>query len=144
MTIKSCPYFFQGRYRRQSQRGFTLVEVMVALLIVSVAISSLLFQMMSTIDSTASLRDQTVAHWVALNQLELVYLENQNSNQLPNDESSGSEEMAGREWFWKIKPVKTANENFLQLAVSVYTEEDDDESSVITVTGLIDRLYKPL
>jgi general secretion pathway protein I len=142
MMIKS--YFYRSQKLGQSQLGFTLVEVMVALMIVSVAVSSLLFQMVSTIDSTVSLRDQTVAHWVALNQLELVYLENQNTNKLPTDESSGSEEMAGREWFWKIKPVKTANQNFLQLSVSVYTEEDDEDSSVIVVTGLLDQFHRPL
>ncbi|ARN74842.1 type II secretion system minor pseudopilin GspI [Oceanicoccus sagamiensis] len=126
------------------QSGFTLVEVMVALMIVAVAISSLLFQMMSTINNTAYLREQTIAHWVALNQLELVYLENRNSNQLLSSERSGTEEMAGKEWFWRIKPVKTDNADFAQLVVSVYADEDDQESSIVSVTGLIDRFHRPL
>lgn len=132
-----------GRQCHKS-RGFTLVEVMVALLIIAVAVSSLLFQMMSTINSTAYLRQQTIAHWVALNQLELVYLENRKSNQLIAGERSGSEDMAGKEWFWNIKPVKTENDDFIQVVVSVYTDEDDQESSIVSVTGLIDSFHKPL
>lgn len=123
--------------------GFTLVEVMVAMLIVAVAISSLLFQMTSTIDNTAYLRDQTIAQWVALNQLELVYLENQQTNTLLEKERSGSEIMAGREWYWRIKPIQTAADGFLQLEVSVRAAAND-ETSVVTVTGMIDQFHKPL
>ncbi len=113
-------------------------------MIVAVAVSSLLFQMMSTINNTAYLREQTIAHWVALNQLELIYIENRKNNQLIDRERSGVEEMAGKEWFWTIKPVKTENDNFSQLVVSVYADQDDQESSVVSVTGLIDRFHKKL
>lgn len=128
-------------YRRHYRRGFTLVEVMVAMAIVAVAISALLFQMTSTIDNTAHLRDKTIAHWVALNQLELMYLENQQTNQLLEKERSGSDVMAGREWFWRVKPLQTAAEGFLQLEVSVRADDSDD-SAVVTVTGMIDRFHR--
>ncbi len=130
------------RVGRKSDRGFTLVEVMVALLVVAMAVSSLLFQMMNTIDNTAYLRDQTIAHWVALNQLELTYLENQNTNKVISERQTGTERMAGREWFWAIDPIKTANKNFLQIEVSVRAKEDDD-SSIVTVTGMVDRFHAP-
>ena len=123
--------------------GFTLVEVMVSLLIVATAISALLVQMMGNVDSTAYLRDKTIAHWVALNQLELAYLENRHSNQLIDRERSGSEEMAGREWYWTITPKKTAADDFLQLEVSVRADENDD-SALVTVIGLIDRFHVPI
>jgi general secretion pathway protein I len=127
----------------QKITGFTLVEVMVAMLIVTVAISSLLFQTRSTMDNTAYLRDKTIAQWVALNQLELVYLENQHTNKLIRKARSGNEEMAGRDWYWEIKPLKTVANGFLQLEVSVREKEDDD-SSIVTLIGLIDQYYKPL
>ena len=127
---------------RKITSGFTLVEVMVALLVVAMAVSSLLFQMMSTIDNTAYLRDQTIAHWVALNQLELAYLENQNTNKVLSERRTGKETMANRDWFWTIIPIKTANTSFLQLEVSVRAEEDD-ESSIVTVTGMVDQFHAP-
>jgi len=121
-------------------KGFTLVEVMVALLIVAVAISALLSQMMSNIDSTAYLRDKTIAHWVALNQLELLYLENAQGNKLLQRERSGMVEMASREWHWRIKPQPSLAQGFEQIAVSVSTERDGD-TPLVTVMGLIDQFH---
>jgi general secretion pathway protein I len=131
------------RHSAAKTAGFTLVEVMVAMLIVAVAISSLLFQMTSTINNTAYLRDTTIAQWVALNQLERVYLENQQGNRLISKSRSGSETMAGREWYWEIKPLKTAAAGYLQLEASVRANENDD-SSVVTVLGLIDQFHRPI
>ena len=128
--------------RQQRGSGFTLVEVMVALVIVAVAISALLVQMMSNVDSAAYLRDKTIAHWVALNQLELAYLENQHSNRLIDRQRSGSAMMAGREWFWTVSPKQTAADGFLQLEVAVRADADDD-SALVTVMGLIDQFHAP-
>ncbi len=127
------------------QGGFTLVEVMVALLIVAVAISSLLFQMMSVIDNTAYLRDKAVAHWVALNQQELLYLENQHTNQLIDRERSGRQDMAGREWFWRVTPlnIATGDKNFQQVRISVSSDEAGD-SSVVSLNILLDRYHASL
>lgn len=125
---------------RRQARGFTLVEVMVAVAIIAIAISALLFQMMSAVDNAAYLRDKMFAQWVALNQLELIYLENASTNQVPEREVSGSEEMAGREWHWTIKPVKTANDEFLQLEASVRAERED-ETPLVTVMGMVDVLH---
>jgi general secretion pathway protein I len=97
---------------------------------------------MGNIDNAAYLRDKTIAHWVALNQLELAYLENQHSNQLINRERSGTETLAGREWYWQMLPKETANEAFLQLQVSVRLDPDD-EAALVTVAGLIDQFHAP-
>lgn len=126
----------------RNRYGFTLVEVMVALIIISTAVSALLVQIMSNIDSSAYLRDKTIAHWVALNQLEMVYLENEHTNRLITSERSGHEEMAGREWFWRLTPKKTANDGFVQLQVTVSLSEEDD-SALVTVMGMIDRYHEP-
>lgn len=126
--------------KRSSSAGFTLVEVMVAVVVISISISAVLFQMVSAADNTAYLRDKTMAQWVALNQLELAYIENAATNQLPEREKSGSEMLAGREWFWRIKPVKTQAEGFLQLQVSVgLTDEPGD--SLVTLFGLVDQFH---
>ncbi len=73
---------------------------------------------------------------------ELIYLENQNTNKLIERERSGSETMAGREWFWRVTPKKVEAEDFAQLEISV-REQPDDESALVTVSGLIDRLHRP-
>lgn len=131
-----------SRCSRSRYSGFTLIEVMVALLIVAVAISALLNQMIGNIDNTAYLRDKTIAQWVALNQLELIYLENQNTNKLIDRERSGTSEMAGREWHWLAKPKKTVADGFIQIDISV-REDENDESAILTVTGVLDSYHCP-
>jgi general secretion pathway protein I len=51
------------------QRGFTLIEVVVAFVIVVLAVSALLGAVTSSASNTAFLRDKTFAEWVALNKL---------------------------------------------------------------------------
>ena len=126
--------------RQSKSNGFTLVEVMVALIIVAVSISALLVRMMANLDSTSYLRDTTVAHWVALNQLELLYIENQLTNKLIESRLSGSENMLTREWFWTIEPQKTTDPGARQVEISVHSEEND-ESALVTITGLIDNYH---
>jgi general secretion pathway protein I len=122
--------------------GFTLVEVMVALLVVSLSISALLTNMMGNVDNTAYLRDKTIAHWVALNQLELERIRNKNTNILLTDTTTGSEEMAGREWFWQIKSVliKGDWDGFAQLTITVSDEIDGE--SLVTLVGITDSFHK--
>lgn len=128
-----------------ANRGFTLVEVMVALVIVATSISALLVQIMGNVDSTAYLRDKTFAQWVALNQLELLYLENKNTNKLLLSERNGSEEMVGREWYWTIKPLKRpsgSDENFQQVQITVRADEDD-ESTLVSMKAALDKYHRP-
>lgn len=126
-------------------QGFTLVEVMVALFIVAVAISALSTQMITNMDNTAYLRDQAIANWVALNQVELLTLENTQTNALIRRELSGSEQMAGREWFWRVKPLKTISQDdlFQQLEVSVRAHPDDD-SSLVVINIILDQYHAPI
>ncbi len=50
-------------------RGFTLVEVMVALAIVAIALPAVLMALYQQVDDTAYLRDKTMAQMVAANKL---------------------------------------------------------------------------
>lgn len=123
--------------------GFTLIEVMVALFVVVFTLSALMLKTMSIVDNTAYLHNKTVAHWVALNQLELARLNNQQTNQLLSSETSGVENMVGQQWFWRIKPITTANSGFVQLQVSVALEREV-EQPIVTVMGMIDSYHRRL
>lgn len=125
----------------KTEQGFTLVEVMAALLVVALAISGLLLQMMKYSDNTAYLRDKTIAHWVALNQLELERLANRHSNLLLADEKAGVEPMAERDWYWRIKPKKTAAAGFLQLEVSVFSDQQETKP-LVRISGHIDQFHR--
>lgn len=119
--------------------GFTLIEVMVALLVVAMALSALLTQMSGMIDHTAYLRDKALAQWVANNQLTLERLANRHNNELLVDVKSGSATMGGREWFWTITPQRTVAEGFMQLSVTVRAEQDGEP--LATLEGLVDHFH---
>lgn len=50
-------------------RGFTLIEVMVALLVIALGVGALLTTLVSAADTSAYLRDRSFAQWIALNRI---------------------------------------------------------------------------
>ena len=90
-------------------KGFTLVEVMVALMIVSMALPALVTLVMAQVDGAAHVRDKTYAMWIAENQLTRVSLLN-NKTYFPTyklaEKDSGQTEMVGLQWQWQIDVSK--------------------------------------
>ena len=58
-----------GGVRRAGQCGFTLIEVMVALVIVAFGMGAVLAALSSAAGNISALHDKTLAQWVALNQV---------------------------------------------------------------------------
>ena len=54
---------------RSHLRGFTLIEVMVALMIVALGMSALLVVLSNSAGDISALRDKTVAEWIAMNKI---------------------------------------------------------------------------
>jgi general secretion pathway protein I len=84
--------------------GFTLVEVLVALAVLTIALAAVMRAMSQSIDTSASLRDRTIAMWVAQNRLTT----HQVTRDFPAlDTTEGDAEMAGRAWRWReeVKPA---------------------------------------
>jgi general secretion pathway protein I len=127
---------------RNAAGGFTLVEVLVAVAIIALAMGALLVAMMRQVDGTAYLRDKIFAHWVALNQMELALLANAHTNQMPTEAFSGSEEMAGRTWYWRALPKTTANPGAIQLEISVSALEGKDQPVLASVSAILDSFHK--
>lgn len=60
--------------RSPAARGFTLLEVLVALVVVALGMSALLETLTQSAQNVAALRDRTVAEWIAMNQVALARL----------------------------------------------------------------------
>jgi len=85
------------------QRGFTLVEVLIALVIVALAVGALLGTITSSASNIIYLKDKTLAEWVALNRLTEIRI----SKQMPDKgKRTGNAEMGGARWQWEEEVIE--------------------------------------
>lgn len=128
----------QADFRRADVRrnkGFTLLEVMVALAVIAFALAAGAGAVSSNARNASGLQQRTYAHWVAMNKMAELQL----SKQWPSTKTTkGSELMARHEWFWAIKVSNTPNPVMRRVDVMVRPEEDD-QSPLVTLTGFVGR-----
>ena len=60
----------------RTSNGFTLVEVLVALAVLAIALPALLFTIAGQISSLDYMREKSLAHWVAMNKMTELRLQN--------------------------------------------------------------------
>lgn len=116
--------------------GFTLIEVLIALLIVATALGTATKVMLGAANNGAALADQTAAQWVGLNQLSTLKLR----RQWPVRSESGQEEMMQRTWIWEQRAETTEDDNLLRVTIDVRLEGADDENLSGSVTGFVAKL----
>jgi general secretion pathway protein I len=131
--------------RNRRSAGFTLIEVMAALVIVSLGMLAVIQAVSQTANNTAYLRDKTLAHWVAMNRLTEIRLSEQPP---PIGENSGEVEMGGRRWRWETTITNTAVATMRRIDVGVSTVadalSDDEEAAQLTVlTGFFGAKIAP-
>ena len=122
------------------QRGFTLIEVVVALIVVSLGMLAVIETVGGTARNSSYLRDKTVAHWVAMNKLTEVRLL---PNAPPVDKSSDEVEMAGRDWRWTMEVKQTPVETIRRIDISVRPSEAPDKSSMASISGFYGTAVAP-
>lgn len=102
---------FKRILNRRAQRGFTLLEAIIALAIVAMALPALITLVMTQLDGSAAIRDKTYAYWVAENQLTRVRLLQQQkakkalSNYSVPEKDSGLVDLAGLRWQWQLNTI---------------------------------------
>lgn len=115
-------------------RGFTLIEVLVALAIVAIGMAALMTALTSSASTTVYMRDKTLAEWVALNQIETVRLALKRPEK---GESDGDAEMAGRKWKWHQEVMETEVKGIMRVDVSVKPAEiGGDANWYTTISGI--------
>ncbi|MGH8288105.1 MAG: type II secretion system minor pseudopilin GspI [Steroidobacteraceae bacterium] len=97
-------------------RGFTLIEVLVALAVVAIGMAAVLEAMTSSANTAIYLQSKTFAEWVALNRIETVRL----SGTVPTAGTSNDNiEYAGRNWQWQQKVTNARVRGVVQIEVDV-------------------------
>lgn len=124
-------------------KGFTLIEVMVALAVVAVALPALMLTLNQQIDGTAYMRDKSLANMVATNKLEEIRLIAKATRKLPVGESTGLRELADREWYWwRESAPQPENPNFYRIEIKVAQSEELIDQPLITLVAFMSADFK--
>lgn len=121
-------------------RGFTLVEIMVALAIFAVVSSALIKNVSMAARQSGVLQERTIAYWVAENHLSRLRLRAHGEE--PEFPSMGSDRltvtMADRQWILRVDVEATENELVRRIEVNVLSDASDDQS-LASLTGFVGR-----
>lgn len=129
-----------GRALARHPLGFTLIEVVVALLVVSLGMLGVIQAVSQTASNSGYLRDKTLAHWVGMNRLTEVRLQ----KTAPSiDKSSDEVEMGGRRWKWTMDVTQTPVETIRRIDITVRPEDSKEGTKLATVTGFYGTAVAP-
>lgn len=115
-----------ARGRCSSAAGFTLVEALVALAIISIALISALHVAAQSTANVGELRARLLAGWVAENMLAE---HRARGDWLPLGIHRGRERQGGLEFEWRREVVPTPNRAFRR--IDVFVTADTDETHVL-------------
>lgn len=124
--------------KSQKSLGFTLIEVMLALAVFSIAGIALLSTANNNARNIGYLESKMFANWVASNQLVAASLE---AKWPPKNNLKGEVELAGRAWFWQQKVIKTTDNDMRAIVMEVRLHEDD-ELAISSLTTYISKVVK--
>ncbi|MDP1633277.1 MAG: type II secretion system minor pseudopilin GspI [Gallionellaceae bacterium] len=117
----------------KNQRGFTLLEVLVALFILAITMAAVSRTASSSIHHVEAMRTRIIADWVAQNRLA--------THQARGDWPApgiltGEEAQAGQSYPWQEEIIATPNPTMRRIIVSVYAP-DDKQHSLRELTGYL-------
>ena len=114
---------------RRACRGFTLIEVMIALTIAALALTAATASISQMVDGARGMQDRTYASWIAQNRIVELRL----ANVVPEVNRSNSEvTFAGQEWELDTAIIETGVENLFRVDVSVSRQGSDEVSGIVT------------
>ncbi len=116
----------------KTSKGFTLIEVMVAMAIAALGLAAVAASVSQMIDAGTAMQQRTYASWIAHTKIAEMRLE----NTIPGvSESSGDTIYANQDWTWRAIISETGVENLFRVDVQVGLAGIDE--NIRTVTGFI-------
>jgi general secretion pathway protein I len=97
--------------------GFTLIEVLVALMVVAMGLAALMITVSSTARTSGYLRDKTLAQWMALDRISDVRL---NVTKFGPNTDTGEIYFANRIWHYDTRYFDTSIATMKRVVVRVY------------------------
>ena len=118
------------------KKGFTLIEVMLAMAVFSIAGIAILGTADTNARNLGYLESKIIASWVASNQLVEASLD---KSWPPKNNKKDKVEMAGQEWLWQQKIIKTTDNDMRAIVMEVRLDEKDPAA----LTSFMTYISKP-
>jgi general secretion pathway protein I len=103
--------------KRQREKGFTLIEVLVALAVIAIGLSALMSAISGTASASGYLRLKAQAQWIALNRLIEVRL---NMQKFATSTDTGELDYAGQHWHYDTRYFDTSIPTMQRVVVRVW------------------------
>ncbi|MCT2531429.1 type II secretion system minor pseudopilin GspI [SAR92 clade bacterium H921] len=127
--------------KKTKPRGFTLIEVSVALVILSWVLGSAIFMVQQYADERLRLRERFFSSSVAWNRLMERYQEAEGWNakaERPRSSKKGIAEQAGEDWRWEMNIEAAMGENLYRYQVNAGLKDSDRFATSLSIF-LIDK-----
>lgn len=112
--------------------GFTLIEIVIAVAVVSISVIAAFSVLSQAAFGTAHMQERTLASWIALNRIAELRLQ----PAFPEiGRSDGDVEFGPAEWVWEAEVIATQVESLRRIEVSV--KRDRDADPITTVVGFV-------
>jgi general secretion pathway protein I len=135
--LSSLPKTSISSSGRDHCRGFTLLEILIALAILAIAFASIITVSTNQSVNVAYLRDKTLAHWVAMNEMTELQISNKWP---PTGKQQGDEEMGLHKWHWVRTITTTPDDRVRQVEYTIFRARGDEHP----VTRLVSFLSQPI
>jgi general secretion pathway protein I len=119
------------------RRGFTLIEVLIAVFVLGFALSALVASTGQYAANAAVMRDKTLALWVAHNRLTEIGLE---PAWPAVGKSDGDEELGGVEWRWDATVSETPDPRVRRVDITVRPKDKADGQAAALSSFVAERV----
>ena len=117
--------------------AFTLLEVMVALLVVAIGMSAVIEASGASTWQSSHMREKAIASWVAQNQI-VLYRAKRTWNTASR--KTGTVKMANTEWDYEMTIKATDDPSLRRLDIEVFLADDKKKRVKARMTGFIARV----
>lgn len=125
--------------RTDRRRGFTLLEVLIALVVLSLALTALVHAASVSTRDFGDLRERSYAGWIAAN----VLTELRMKERAPaTGRRDGQLRYAGREWYWRLEIEGTQEPRIRRVDVHVYADAGRSDPRA-QLTGFVGDTLAP-
>ncbi len=114
-------------------RGFTLVEVLVAVAVLAIAMAAVISAMARQADNAGYLKQKTLALMVAHNRLAELQIEGKTPS---TGRSDGKVDMSGVEWKWQAEVKSTEDDRLRRVEITV-SGPGQKSGSLAQLTGFL-------